>query len=161
MSTKRKYPLPPTVTPGVVTRILDADEIENYLGAWLKAYGTNRQGVNSKAFLWHIFSAGRYPALAKEEALARYELQLAPEYVVFANDRDQAFETDIRPQGCSLYDFLVFPRNLAWTMAFTHEDGWYGPYFATHPRYAQLEEENQRRLQKAREAAIAKAKGWA
>ncbi|MBK6006349.1 DUF4275 family protein [Ramlibacter ginsenosidimutans] len=152
---------PLTVTPGTILRELDASETEQYLDAWLKAYGANRHGVNAKDFLWHIFSAERYPALSGQQALAEYGKQLAPEYVVLSNDRDQAFETDALPVGCSLYDFLVFPRNLAWTMAFTHEDGWLGPYFAVHQRHAVLEEENQKRLQKSREIAAAKAKGWA
>ena len=150
-----------TATPNAIVRALDAPEIERYLTAWLAVYGGNRQGVNAKTYLWHIFSAGRYPALTGKQALARYEGQLAPEYVALSNDRVQAFETDARPQAGAFADFLVFPRNLAWTMAFTHEAGWLGPYFATHPRHAQLEEENQRRLRKAQQAANAKTQGWA
>jgi len=152
---------PPTVAPGEILRHLAAEEIEHFLSEWLQAYGANRHGVNAKAFIWHIFSAERYPALARDNALAEYARHTASEYVVLSNTRDVAFETDVRPEGSSLSDFLVFPRNLAWTMAFTHEDGWLGPYFAKHKRYAILEAENERRLKKAAEAAKARAKGWA
>lgn len=152
---------PLTVTPGTILRELDSVDTEGFVEAWLKSYGADRHGVNAKAFLWHIFSAERYPALSGREALAEYEKQVAPEYVVLSNDRDRAFETDALPQGCSFYDYQVFPRNLAWTMAFTHEDGWLGPYFAVHRRYAALDAENRRRIQKAGAAAAARAKGWA
>jgi hypothetical protein len=27
-------------------------------------------------------------------------------------------------------DIYVWPNGLDWTMAFTHEDGWLGPYFS-------------------------------
>lgn len=80
---------------------------------------------------------------------------------MFSNTRDEAFETDVRPESSSFLDFLVFPRNLAWTMAFTHEDGWLGPYFAKHKSYAILERDNDQRLKKAAEAARARARGWA
>ena len=151
---------PPTVAPGSILRHLDAEEVELYLSKWLQAYGANRHGVNAKAYIWHIFSAERYPALDGSDALAEYSRHNAPEYVVFSNTRDEAFETDVRPESSSLSDFLVFPRNLAWTMAFTHEDGWLGPYFAKNKSYAILEAENERRLKKAVEAENAKTKGW-
>ena len=33
-------------------------------------------------------------------------------------------------QGADEADAYVFPPDLAWTMVFTHEDGWLGPYFS-------------------------------
>lgn len=127
---------------------------------WLQAFGANRRGVNSKAFLWHIFSGGRYPCLSGDEAIAEYELQVATEYVVLANDRKSAFVTDVRPKGSSLSDYYVFPPNMAWTMAFTHEDGWLGPYFARHVDFGALNASNLQGVRKLREAEIAREKGW-
>jgi len=40
------------------------------------------------------------------------------------------------------YDFYVFPKNFAWCMCFTHEDGWLGPIFAKHPLYEKLQKKN-------------------
>jgi hypothetical protein len=45
-------------------------------------------------------------------------------------------------------------------MAFTHEEGWLGPYFARHPAFARLNVENVAAVRKAEEAAVAKLKGW-
>ena len=65
-----------------------------------------------------------------------------------------------RPTNCYLSDWYVFPENFAWTMAFTHEDGWLGPYFARHERFSELNRENEMKMRKAREAEAARLKGW-
>jgi len=82
------------------------------------------------------------------------------DYVVLSNDRQVVFITDQRPETCSLTDYYVFPPNLAWTMAFTHEDGWLGPYFARHRNFEALDRENAARVRKEREAQAAKLRGW-
>lgn len=148
------------VQPGSVLRRYSEEEAAGLLAQWLEAFGTSRRGVNTKAYLWHIFSADRYPSASGAEALAQYRQQAAPEYIVLSNDRKLAFATDSLPEKCSLSDYYVFPSNLAWTMAFTHEDGWLGPYFARHGNFAKLIEANLAKLQKTREAEAARLKGW-
>jgi hypothetical protein len=154
---KRQQPL---VQPGSVTREYDEDETVSLLTRWLEAFGRDRQGANTKAYLWHIFSAGKYPNLSGTEAMAQYNEQVAPEYIVLSNDRKFALATDLRPEESCLSDFYVFPENLAWTMAFTHEDGWLGPYFARHADFARLNEANLAKVKKLRETEAAKQKGW-
>ncbi|MCA6470660.1 MAG: DUF4275 family protein [Pseudanabaena sp.] len=146
--------------PGSITRQYSEEEAVCLVTRWLEAFGMNRQGVNSKAFLWHIFSAERYSCVSGSAALAQYAMHVAPEYVILSNDRKFAFAIDSRPEKCSLLDYYVFPSNLAWTMAFTHEDGWLGPYFALHNDFAKLNEANLANLQKISEAKAAKLKGW-
>jgi hypothetical protein len=148
------------VEPGRVVRRYSEGETASFLAMWLEAFGKNRHGVNAKAYLWHIFSAGRYPNVSGAEALNQYKLQAAPEYIVLSNDRELAFETDVPPARCSLSDYYIFPANMAWSMAFTHEDGWLGPYFARHSNFAALNEANISRLRKASEAEAARLKGW-
>jgi hypothetical protein len=128
---------------------------------WLDVFGKNRRGMNTKDFLWHVFSGARYPSLSGVAALAEYDKQVAHEYTVLSNRRDVAFVVGERPVDKLLSDYLVFPANFAWTMAFTHEDGWLGPYFARHPDYARLTAENLARVEKERQAAVARSKGWA
>jgi len=141
-------------------RYFTAAEISELTDQWLEAFGKNRNGVNSEAFLWHIFSSGRYPSEEKGHALAQYQQQLATEYIVLSNDGKTALTTDLRPNKADLFDYYVFPRNLAWTMAFTHEDGWLGPYFAKHLDYKRLNNDNVFQIKKRHEASIAQAKGW-
>ncbi|KQZ28192.1 DUF4275 family protein [Duganella sp. Root1480D1] len=115
------------VAPGSVLRQLTKAEASRLAEDWLAVFGKMAQGVNTKAYLWHAFSADCYPAISGDEAVGQYRQQAGVEFVVLSNDRKQAFVTDLLPESSSLSDFYVFPSNLAWTMAFTHEDGWLGP----------------------------------
>jgi hypothetical protein len=148
------------VKPGNILRQRSEEETASLVAQWLDVFGRDKQGVNAKAYLWHIFSGGRYPSVSGSDALTQYRKQSAPEYIVLSNDRKLAFATDVLPEECSLADCYVFPPNLAWTMAFTHEDGWLGPYFACHGNFEELDEENRNKLRKARETEKAKLKGW-
>jgi hypothetical protein len=150
----------PLVMPGNVLREYSKEQATDLASQWLEIFGKKRQGANAKAYMWHIFSAGRYPCLEGAEAETVFKEQVAPEYVVLSNSRDLAFVTDALPESCSLSDFLVFPPNFAWTMAFTHEAGWLGPYFAKHEQYATLNSDNQAKIRKAKEAELANLKGW-
>jgi hypothetical protein len=150
-----------TVGPGAIIRTYAEADAVALAAQWLDTYGKNRRGANTKAFMWHVFSGSLFPSLSGAAALAEYEKQVAHECVVLSNARDAAFVTDQRPSDCSLFDYLVFPANLAWTMAFTHEDGWLGPYFARHPKYDSLNAANLARMRKEREAEVARTKGWA
>lgn len=150
----------PLVQPGSVLRHYTLDETASLVAQWLEAFGARRHGVNAKDYLWHIFSGGRYPSLSGAQAMAAYEKQVAAEYVVLSNDRETAFATNALPQSSSLTDYCVFPVNLAWTMAFTHEDGWLGPYFARHGNFAALNEFNLGKVRKLRQAEAARLKGW-
>jgi hypothetical protein len=147
------------VQPGSVLRSYSPQESEQLAVRWLTSFGGNG-APNTKSYMWHALSSRAYPSLSLQEAIARYELEVAPSFVVLSNDRDQAVETDQRPTSCSESDFLVFPPNMAWTMAFTHEDGWLGPYFAKHSQYDKLNQENVKKIEKARAIEQAKQRGW-
>jgi hypothetical protein len=127
---------------------------------WLAIYAANGFGTASRQYLWHVFCAGRTPALEGDQALARYEVQASPQYIALANDRKRAFLTDTRPVRSRMEDWFVFPPNFAWTMAFTHEDGWIGPFFSTHPDHDRLEAENRALLRKQHEIEQARERGW-
>jgi len=111
--------------------------------------------------MWHVLSYQAYPSVSMREAYSQYQQQFAQSFVVLSNHRDQAIETNVRPTSCSDSDFFVFPPNMAWTMSFTHEDGWIGPYFAKHHQYDQLNQENLKKIEKALAIERAKQKGWA
>jgi hypothetical protein len=154
---KRK---PLHVEPGTVLRQYSPDEVSQTVTRWLDAFGRDREDIGTEQYLWHIFSAERYPSESGVAAKLQYEQQRVHEYVVLSNDRRIAFTTDLRPERCSLTDYYVFPPNLAWTMAITHEDGWLGPYFARHQDFEKLDRENAARNRKEREAQTARLKGW-
>jgi len=162
MKTPRKSDL--EVGQGRIIRRFTEQEARQLVGEWIDVYAKNAEGANIEAFLWHTFSSGAFPSVCKREAELHYAEQVASEIVVLSNDRVSALLTDSLPTQCSVSDYLVFPRNLAWSMAFTHEDGWLGPYFAKHARYDSLVVDNIRRSRdmqrKALEAERAKREGW-
>jgi hypothetical protein len=150
----------PLVKPGRIVRELSEAEAADLTTAWLEVYGQRGKGLNLKAYLWHVFSGGGYESLSGKEAHAAYATREASEYLILSNDRRTAFVTDVRPDWTYLSDCYVFPQNFAWTMAFTHEDGWLGPYFATHPDVERLDAADVAQRRKQREIDAARAKGW-
>lgn len=162
MKTPRKSDL--EVGQARVLRRFTEQEARQLLGEWKDVYARYAEGANIEAFFWHTFSSGAFPSVCKREAELRYAEQVAAEIVVLSNDRVSALLTDSLPTQCSVSDYLVFPKNLAWSMAFTHEDGWLGPYFAKHVRYDSLVAENISRSRdmqrKARETERAHREGW-
>ncbi|GAA0765263.1 DUF4275 family protein [Ideonella azotifigens] len=156
---KRNFLKPATSIEGVL-RCCTPDETLVWGERWLDVFGRNRHGVNADDYLWHVFSGGRYPSLDAAEARAVYAAHSAERYILLSNDQRSAFVLDRKPVNWPERDYNVFPENLAWNMAFTHEEGWLGPYFAKHADYVQLEAANQQRLEKRRQAEVARARGW-
>lgn len=147
------------VSPGAILRRYSPKESARLGKEWLTTFGA-AGAPNTDAYMWHVMSFQSYPNVSLKEATAQYELQVAPSFVILSNERDKAVETDQRPASCSESDFLVFPPNMAWTMAFTHEDGWLGPYFAKHRQYEMLNLENVQKIEKLQAVQRARKKGW-
>ena len=150
-----------TVTPGNIVRLFSEEEAERLTAAWLSAFAKGIKGAKDEQFLWHIFSGGRYPSAEGDSALKQYRSQTGTEFIVLSNDRKVAFLTDQLPNSAPLFDYYVFPPNFAWTMAFTHEAGWLGPYFARHPDPEALDRANEAAVRKLKEAEQARKNGWA
>ena len=148
------------IEPGAVLKRYSKAESRKLAQQWLAAFGVDARGANTKAYLWHVFSFERYASASKNEARKLYEQQIAPTYIVLTNDQEEAIETDALASWCSHADFYVSPPNFAWTMAFTHEDGWLGPYFAMHQHYDALHQANLAQIQKNQEIELAKQEGW-
>ena len=162
MKAHRRFDL--EVEPGRLLRRFTEDEALKLADQWINVYAQDAQGTNLKAYLWHTFSFGAYPSVCKHEAELLYKKQIATEIVVLSNDRLSALLTDTVPAKCDVMDYLVFPTNFAWSMAFTHEDGWLGPYFAKHANYDALVLQDLERARaqqrKAQEIERAKREDW-
>jgi hypothetical protein len=93
-------------------------------GKWSAANGSS----------WETFSGGFFPSVGRHRALRDYSEQSADDLLALPeNDHDLAIRcTSSLPIDFSplRQDIYVAPSSLAWTMAFTHEDPIYGPYFA-------------------------------
>ena len=152
------------VKPGEIIHVYSQSETSEIDAVWVNAYCKDKQGANIKDYRWHIFSFEKFPSISGNSALEKYKEQEASKYIILSNDGEPALVTNKLPFECEFRDFLVFPKNMAWTMAFTHEDGWLGPYFAQHKNYEKLvkynEQEVQREIKKQKEVRNAKEKGW-
>jgi hypothetical protein len=135
----------------------DSREIE---AEWMRIYCKNKQGFNTKDYRWHIFSGRGYPSVEADEAESMYSKHNAENYYVMFNNASTIDLVKQKPTDLNYKDVYVFPKNMAWTMAFTHEEGWLGPYFAKHPNYQSLEKENEKYKLKLQQIAHAKSKGW-
>jgi Domain of unknown function (DUF4275) len=88
-----------------------------------------------RSYDWHVFSYNHAPAVARDKAVITYASLSPPPHTVICphDERLPALEIldgllpDFRNSGLDIY---VWPDSLDWTMAFTHEDGWFGPYFS-------------------------------
>ncbi len=86
-------------------------------------------------FEWHTFSSGNSRAKTGARAEAAYASQQAHEFIVWPEDgRIPMYRCrgNTPPNFAPLEtDIYVFPPDLSWTMAFTHEVSMHlGPYFA-------------------------------
>jgi len=86
---------------------------------------------------WHVFSFHHAPALEGTSAVEGYLQTLASELIVIPEQHSHPtlpaihLSADRLPQfQDSGFDVMVWPPDLGWTMAFTHEEGSCGPYFA-------------------------------
>lgn len=111
------------------------------LQGWRHVYAAGLHAATGKwrrpDFEWHVFSFRYARAIEGEKAAAAYaSINVPPSFIVCPEDEDEdtpAFRIaggtlpSLRQTGLDIY---VWPDDLAWTMAFTHEDGFCGPYFS-------------------------------
>lgn len=109
-----------------------------WLEKWRRFYAARLHAATRRwkldGFEWHVFSFAHAPALNGEPALEAYLAEHPAEFVVCPeSDRFPAYRLrgatlpDLRPLGADVY---VAPPDLAWTLAFTHEESLgLGPYF--------------------------------
>ncbi|MFO0568940.1 MAG: DUF4275 family protein [Polyangiaceae bacterium] len=115
---------------------LTVDETIALRDSWRRVYARplkRTHGVWHRGkYDWHIFSQRDTYALEREEARAAYHAQLCNELLVIPNDKHRAGYRVVthEPVVPDEEDVYIFPPDLAWTMVFTHEDGWLGPYFS-------------------------------
>jgi hypothetical protein len=151
---------PLNVSPVGSVRVLTRGETSTLIEQW-KAEFFVWHKYSSSMFPWSSFTSEfGFPAIERVEAQAAYEAQVALEYTIISDDKVSGLATDVKPIEISHSDCVVFPANLAWTMAYTHETGMYGPYFAKHRDYEKLSLDNLTSLRrsKAKEVALERAR---
>ena len=110
---------------------------------WLKLFcpgisSFKRERATNK-YLWESVEF----AYAQDDAIRQYELLLAPIYYLMEDgvmsEQFLVFEIEQKPNYQRLsMDFYLLPKNFAWTMCFTHEDGYLRRLFALNSNYPKL-----------------------
>ena len=146
--------------PNELIKVLTQAETKEIEKQWMKVFCKNKQGFNTKAYKWHIFSGNGFPSIEGDEAQKEYDNRKEKKYIVMGNEGELAILINQKPNSYNYKDYNVFPVNMAWNMAFTHEEGWLGPYFAYHPNYKVLNKENEKLIEKEHQKEDAQNKGW-
>lgn len=137
---------------------LAPEEESALLSGWYDAYCAKLRSETGKpvyrGFRWHVFSGNYYPSQEGAEAESSYGKEKVHQVFVIPEEgeKEAGFSSDRMPPveiALLKRDFQVFPKNLAWTMSFTHEYGWLGPYFAYHAEYEKLNKKNREAFDRA------------
>ncbi len=127
-------------TQGLTGHPLSAEETDQLQMRWRRLYaaGVKRQTGEwvHLGYDWHAFSYGFTAAEQGASAIDAYRRQrpgpvwLIPLWAKGPASPAWACTGESVPDLSGL-DVAVVPLDLSWTMAFTHEDGWIGPFFST------------------------------
>jgi len=143
---------------------LSLEAVDEIMTEWEAVYcqlsAKEKEKISFNNFKWHVFSNDAYKSINGEKAIKIYNTHVSRKFYVIpelnAWPKETAFICKSLPSpelATKLKDFYVFPKNLAWSMAFTHENGWLGPYFAKHKNFEELSEKNIQSVE-------AKNSGW-
>jgi hypothetical protein len=102
--------------------------------AWCEVYCAPIHGATGKwapgGIAWATFSGGYFPSIRGRRALDQYHAQEPTELLVLAEDAAIRCTSNAPVDFSGFGDVYVAPSSFEWTMAFTHEEPEYGPYFA-------------------------------
>ena len=150
--------------PDSVIEELSLEAADEIMTEWEAVYCQlsvkEKEKISFNNFKWHVFSNDAYKSINGEKAIKAYNTHVSRKFYVIpefnAWPKETAFICNRLPPSelaTELKDFYVFPKNLAWSMAFTHEHNWLGPYFAKSKTYDTLNKKNI-------ESIKAKVSGW-
>ena len=131
-------------------QIVSGEEAIRIALRWLAVFCQSRTSfkgiLRHKSYMWDLIDCH----FQAKEAIEKFDQHQAPKYVLmedcFGQDDKELYIIDEKPDNSDLQDFHVFPKNLAWNMAFTHEDGWIGPNFTMNHDYEVLNRKNEKAM---------------
>lgn len=121
----------------VAFETLPNETSEKLIEQWLSTFSKNvtrkqKRDCRMDQYPWHLFSFNVVPSLLGEAALKKYASKKDEEFYVIdlvGGDGIRCL-SDLKPDfGPARSEIYVFPEDLSWTMVFTHEYGWFGPYY--------------------------------
>ena len=149
------------IEPQGELQVLPSEEAQKLEDTWEAILFSKVRFRSKKEGILEALSE-RYPSLSGNEATQLYEAHRSLEYVVLdlAPAGKGAGISLNKPEDVNCSEYCVFPPNMAWIYACTHEGDWWGPFFARHPEYKKLNRRNELDIKKQAEIEMAKGEGW-
>ncbi len=130
---------------------LSFDETARLQQLWRKIFARRVHQTTGKwtyqKFDWHAFSYGFVYCVERAQAVVEYRTRRTSEIVVLPHrDEEPGYRcrSTAMPSLDGLDAYVCDPR-FEWTMVFTHETDWCGPYFTT-AEWAQTREPGKNRF---------------
>jgi hypothetical protein len=119
---------------------------------WLKLFCPERKSFKRDSSESMCLFDSIEGAVYGEKAIEEYSKHDALQYLIMDDVLDpsspEIFLSSQKPiYDTYLTDFHVFPKNMAWCMSFTHEDGWIGPLFTKNSAYTSLQKKNKQAVE--------------
>lgn len=118
---------------GVSVRICDESERGKTIDSWFEKLGDNSTRRRKGELNWYCFYREDHKALEGAKAFEAYQQQWLALIVIFDESEGWLIECEVKefPDFSTLQqDIYVFHHNMKWTMVFTHEQPYDGPFFA-------------------------------
>lgn len=120
---------------------LDSDEVLELFNRWREQFCPELNLKHKNRFFWENIAGARC-----DDATNLYVIHDAPHYYIMTEPYKGSIQM-ITTTNKLLYvqrslELYVFPKNMAWCMCMTHEDGWLGPIFSKHSDYKKLHKKN-------------------
>lgn len=139
--------------PPVVFASMSPDETSALQQRWRESFATRVKAATGtwiyNGFDWHAFSYEFVYCRRGDKAIAEYQACRAPRFCVLPHLDDEPGYWCESEQLPALHgrDAYVCDPDFTWTMAFTHEEDWCGPYFTTRD-WAEGREPNKPKLRR-------------
>ena len=121
-----------------LVQVLSVEEAKDWRDRWRRIYARATKQKTGRwvngGYDWHSFSFEHTKSVDLEAAKEHYRERRDTRLILLpdghGSGRAEGLIVEGPPPDLGRTDYLVFPPNLDWTMAFTHEDGWLGPYYS-------------------------------
>lgn len=121
----------------VTAELLPKEEVHALQHQWRRVFAPRvRQLTGEDVYLgfdWHAFSYSLVHSVDGDEARQAYQRESCTDFYVLPHmDEGKGYkcQSSTLPQfSRKSIDVYICPLDLKWTMVYTHEDDWCGPYF--------------------------------
>jgi hypothetical protein len=137
---------------GATAEVLPKEEVHALQKEWRRVFAPKVKKLTGEnvylGFDWHAFSYSPVHSVEGDDARQAYQQESCTDFYVLPHMdecRGYKCQSNLLPQiSRKNIDAYICPLDFKWTMVYTHEDDWCGPYF-TRAEWANRETEPKRK----------------